>query len=173
MDICSRPAQRLRLGRLLLRPQPQNRQDGNSVSGVGIGCTGQDARPRYSSEQEQPDSSDDGTALNATAQALLADMLLNLPMLRINAFTTPKQDYPSDHVQPVGSKNDKFDSIVVPARRVQAPLFGRALLVRRADQCEAHLKTKVHRSLSSRPVAATTHVAEIEPIVPCKTWEST
>ena len=51
-----------------------------------------------------------------TAQAFLADMLLILPMLGINAFTPPKQDDPSDQVQPVGSESDKFDTIVVPAR---------------------------------------------------------
>ena len=55
-------------------------------------------------------------AAKATAQALLADMLLILPMLGINAFTPPKQEDPSDQVQPVGSENDKFDTIVVPAR---------------------------------------------------------
>lgn len=55
-------------------------------------------------------------AAKATAQAFLADMLLILPMLGINAFTPPKQDDPSDQVQPVGSESDKFDTIVVPAR---------------------------------------------------------
>lgn len=55
-------------------------------------------------------------AAKATARAFLADMLLILPMLGINALTPPKQDDPSDQVQAVGPESDKFDTIVVPAR---------------------------------------------------------
>jgi hypothetical protein len=49
--------------------------------------------------------------------------------------------------------------------RIQATLPERELLVRRADQCEAHLEAEVHRCLSGRPVAAITHIAEVEAIV--------
>lgn len=56
-------------------------------------------------------------AAKATVQAFLADMLLILPMLGINAFTPPKQDDPSDQVQLVGADSEKFDTIVVPARK--------------------------------------------------------
>ena len=107
-------------------------------------------------------------AAKATAQAFLADMLLILPMLGINAFPPPKQDDPSDQVQPVGSENDKFDTIVVPAREEG---FKQRFL---NEHCRfavrinvKHIsKLKFIAAYQVAPVAAITHIAEIDAIVP-------
>ena len=109
-------------------------------------------------------------AAKATAQAFLADMLLILPMLGINAFTPPKQDDTSDQVQPVGSENDTFDTIVVPAREEG---FKQHFL-NEHEPCwfavrinEKHIaKLKFIAAYQVAPVAAITHIAEIEDIVP-------
>ena len=107
-------------------------------------------------------------AAKATAQAFLADMLLILPMLGINAFTAPKQEDPSDQVQPVGSENDKFDTIVVPAREEG---FKKRFL---NENCwfavrinTKHMsKLKFIAGYQVAPVAAITHIAEIDAILP-------
>lgn len=104
----------------------------------------------------------------AAAQAFLADMLLILPMLGINAFTPPKQEVPSDQVQPVGSENDKFDTIVVPAREEgfkQRFLNENCWFAVRINT--KHIpKLKFIAAYQVAPVAAITHIAEIEAIVP-------
>ena len=107
-------------------------------------------------------------AAKATAQAFLADMLLILPMLGINAFTPPRQDDPSEQVQPVGSESDKFDTIVVPAREEG---FNQRFL---NEHCwfavrinAKHIsKLKFIAAYQVAPVAAITHIAEIDAIVP-------
>ena len=107
-------------------------------------------------------------AAKATAQAFLADMLLILPMLGINAFTQPKQEDANDQVQPVGSENDKFDPIVVPAREEgfkQRFLNENCWLAVRIN--EKHIsKLKFIAAYQVAPVAAITHIAEVEAILP-------
>jgi len=107
-------------------------------------------------------------AAKATARAFLADMLLILPMLGMNAFTAPKVGDPADFVQPVGPDSDKFDTIVVPAREEG---FKAAFLEQHcwyAVRINAkHLsKLKFIAAYQVAPVAAITHLAEIEEIVP-------
>lgn len=107
-------------------------------------------------------------AAKATAQAFLADMLLILPMLGINAFTPPKQGVPSEQVQPVDSENDKFDTIVVPAREEgfkQRFLNEHCWFAVRINT--KHIpKLKFIAAYQVAPVAAITHIAEIEAILP-------
>ncbi len=104
----------------------------------------------------------------ATAQAFLADMLLILPMLGINAFTLPKQEDFNEQVQPVGSDNDKFDTIVVPAREEgfkQRFLNENCWFAVRINA--KHIpKLKFIAAYQVAPVAAITHIAEIETIIP-------
>jgi hypothetical protein len=107
-------------------------------------------------------------AAKATAQAFLADMLLILPMIGINAFTPSKQEDPNDQVQAVGSESDKFDTVVVPAREEG---FKQRFL---NENCWFALrigtknisKLKFIAAYQVAPVAAITHIAEIEAIVP-------
>lgn len=107
-------------------------------------------------------------AAKAMAQAFLADMLLILPMLGINAFTPPKQENPNDQVQPIGAENDKFDTIVVPAREEgfkQRFLNENCWFAVRINV--KHIsKLKFIAAYQVAPVAAITHIAEIEAIVP-------
>lgn len=109
-----------------------------------------------------------GPAAKATAQAFLADMLLILPMLGINAFTPPKQDNQGHQVQPTGAENDKFDTIVVPAREAgfqQRFLNENCWFAVRINS--KHIsKLKFIAAYQVAPVAAITHIAEIESIVP-------
>ncbi|MDD3609876.1 MAG: hypothetical protein PHI49_09010, partial [Halothiobacillaceae bacterium] len=89
-------------------------------------------------------------------------------MLGINAFTPPKQEDPSDPVQPVGSENDKFDTIVVPAREEgfkQRFLNENCWFAVRINA--KHIsKLKFIAAYQVAPVAAITHIAEIEAILP-------
>lgn len=107
-------------------------------------------------------------AARATAQAFLADMLLILPMLGINAFTPARQETPDDQVQPAGLENDRFDTIVVPAREEgfkQRFLNENCWFAVRINA--KHLsKIKFIAAYQVAPVAAITHIAEIEAIVP-------
>jgi len=107
-------------------------------------------------------------AAKATAQAFLADMLLILPMLGINAFTPKKQDDPFDQVQPVGPESEKFDTIVVPAREdgyKQRFLNENCWFAVRINS--KHIsKLKFIAGYQVSPVAAITHIAEIDVIVP-------
>ncbi|MGX9717096.1 GIY-YIG nuclease family protein [Janthinobacterium lividum] len=107
-------------------------------------------------------------AAKATAQAFLADMLLILPMLGINAFTLPKQEDPNDQVQPIGTESDKFDTIVVPAREEG---FNQRFL---NEDCwfavrinAKHIpKLKFIAAYRVAPIGAISHIADIEAIVP-------
>lgn len=109
-----------------------------------------------------------GLAARATAQAFLADMLLILPMIGINAFTMAKQDDSNDQVQPVGTEGDKFDTIVVPAREEG---FNQRFL---NENCwfavrinAKHIaKLKYIAAYRVAPVGAITHIADIAAIVP-------
>ena len=105
-------------------------------------------------------------AAKATAQAFLTDMLLILPMIGINAFTPQRKENTSDQVQLVGSEGGQFDTIVVPAREEG---FHRRFL---NDNCwfavrinAKHIsKLKFIASYQVAPIAAITHIAEIESI---------
>ncbi|MCA7965552.1 MULTISPECIES: GIY-YIG nuclease family protein [Burkholderia] len=107
-------------------------------------------------------------AARATAQAFLADMLLILPMLGINAFTAAKRSDTLDQVQAVATGSERFDTIVVPAREEG---FHRRFL---GENCwfavrinAKHIsKLKYVVAYQVAPVAAITHIAEIESIVP-------
>jgi len=104
----------------------------------------------------------------ATAHAFLADMLLILPMLGINAFTPPKEDDAIDQVQPVGSESGKFDTIVVPARDEgfkQRFLNEHCWFAVRINA--KHIpKLKFIAAYQVAPVGAITHIAEINAIAP-------
>jgi predicted GIY-YIG superfamily endonuclease len=103
-----------------------------------------------------------------TVQAFLTDMLLILPMLGINAFTPPKQEDWSDQVQPIGSENDEFDTIVVPAREEgfrERFLNEHCWFSVRID-AKRISKLKFIAAYQVAPVAAITHIAEIETVVP-------
>lgn len=107
-------------------------------------------------------------AAKAAAQAFLGDMLLTLPMLGINAFTPAKEPPRHNLIQPVGAEKDKFDTIVVPAR---AEGFQQRFLKENcwfAVRIDArHIpKLKYIAAYQVTPVAAITHLAEIQSIVP-------
>ncbi|MEW5823898.1 MAG: helix-turn-helix domain-containing protein [Pseudomonadota bacterium] len=91
-----------------------------------------------------------------------------MTMLGINAFTPPKQEDPSDPVQPVGSENDKFDTIVVPAREEgfkQRFLNENCWFAVRINA--KHIsKLKFIAAYQVAPVAAITQIAEVEAILP-------
>lgn len=107
-------------------------------------------------------------AARATAQAFLADMLLILPMLGINAFTPLKAQAAADQVQPVSPDHEQFDTIVVPARETG---FKEVFL---GQNCwfavrigSKHIpKLKYIAGYQVAPVAAITHIAEIASVVP-------
>lgn len=107
-------------------------------------------------------------AAKATAQAFLADMLLILPMLGINAFTPRKQQEPNNPVQLAGSEHDTFDTIVVPAREEgfrQRFLNENCWFAIRINT--KHIpKLKFIAAYQVAPVAAITHIAEIDSIQP-------
>jgi hypothetical protein len=107
-------------------------------------------------------------AAKATAQAFLVDMLLILPMLGINAFTPSKQVEVNDQVQPVGSDVDKFDTIVVPARDegFQQRFINEHCWFAVRINAKHLSKLKFIAAYQVAPVAAITHIAEIETIVP-------
>jgi len=104
----------------------------------------------------------------ASAQAFLADMLLILPMLGINAFSPQKQRDLTDVVQPAGPESEGFDTIVVPAREEG---FRQRFL---NEHCWFAVRIKARYIAKLRfiaayqvaPVGAITHMAEIDAIVP-------
>lgn len=107
-------------------------------------------------------------AAKATAQAFLADMLLILPMLGINAFTPSKIIDITEQVQAVGSESGTFDTIVIPARedgfKEQFLKNNRWFAVRINAR---HIpKLKFIAAYQVAPVAAITHIAEIDSVVP-------
>lgn len=108
----------------------------------------------------------------ASAQAFLADMLLILPMLGINAFTPAKfGDAIEEQVQPVSNvsnDSDKFDTIVVPAREdgFQEVFIGENCWYAIRLNAKHIPKLKYVAAYRVAPLAAITHLAEIEKIEP-------
>jgi hypothetical protein len=108
------------------------------------------------------------SAARASAEAFLADILLILPMLGINAFTKSKAVEASDHVQPVGQDSEAFDTIVIPAREEG---FNKVFLNENAWYAirinAKHIsKLKYIAGYQVAPIAAITHMAEIATIEP-------
>lgn len=108
----------------------------------------------------------------ATAQAFLADMLLILPMLGINAFTPAKQDDAVDEqVQPISTEkyeSEYFDTVVVPAREegFQERFIGENCWFAIRINAKHIPKLKYIAAYRVAPIGAVTHIAEIESIVP-------
>ena len=108
----------------------------------------------------------------ASAQAFLADMLLILPMLGINAFVPVKfGDSAEEQVQPVSATDndaDKFDTIVVPAREdgFQKVFIGEDCWYAIRLNSKHIPKLKYIAAYRVAPIAAITHFAEIENIEP-------
>jgi hypothetical protein len=102
----------------------------------------------------------------ATAQAFLADMLLILPMLGINAFTPSKQGHPLEQVQSVGAGSDKFDTIVVPAREegFQQRFINEDCWFAVRINSKHIPKLKFIAAYQVAPIGAITHIAKIESI---------
>lgn len=107
-------------------------------------------------------------AAKATAHAFLADMLLILPMLGINAFTPSKQADANDQIQLIGVDSDKFDTIVVPARDegFQQRFLNEHCWFAVRINAKHISKLKFIAAYQVAPVASITHIAEIEYIVP-------
>jgi hypothetical protein len=107
-------------------------------------------------------------AVRARAEAFLADMLLILPMLGINAFTPSKKDDANERAQPVVSDGDKFDTIVIPAREegFQQVFLNENCWFSIRINPQHHSKLKFIAVYQVAPVAAITHIAEISKIVP-------
>jgi hypothetical protein len=105
----------------------------------------------------------------ATAQAFLADMLLILPMLGINAFIPPKfEDKAEEKIQPLNSDSEKFDTIVVPAREdgFQQRFIGENCWFAIRINAKHLSKIKYIAAYRVAPIAAITRLAEINEIVP-------
>jgi len=110
--------------------------------------------------------------VKATAQAFLADILLILPMLGINAFTPPKLgDTVEEQVQPISrsaNEDDLFDTIVVPAREegFQQRFINENCWFAIRINAKHISKLKYIAVYRVAPIAAITHLAEISEIVP-------
>ncbi|SJM92540.1 Excinuclease ABC, C subunit domain protein [Crenothrix polyspora] len=105
----------------------------------------------------------------ATAQAFLADMLLILPMLGINAFSAPKLgDKIEEQIQPMVPDAEKFDTIVVPAREegFQQRFINEKCWFAIRINAKHISKIKYIAAYRVAPIAAITHLAEIEHIEP-------
>lgn len=107
----------------------------------------------------------------ATAQAFLADMLLILPMLGINAFTPPKLgDAVEEQIQPVSTNgaDADFDTVVVPAREEgfqQRFINENSWFAIRINAKHIN-KLKYIAAYRVAPIGAITHLAEIDSIEP-------
>lgn len=104
----------------------------------------------------------------ASAQAFLADVLLTLPMLGINAFTPIAKSDSDEHAIVIAPVDDSFDTIVVPA---QEEGFNAEFVQRRqwfAIRVSAKQIKKLKYIAAYRvaPTKAITHVAEIASIEP-------
>ena len=110
--------------------------------------------------------------VKATAQAFLADILLILPMLGINAFTPPKLgDAVDEQVQPINgsaTEDGLFDTIVVPAREegFQERFIRENCWFAIRISAKHISKLKYIAAYRVAPIAAITHLAEISEIVP-------
>jgi hypothetical protein len=108
----------------------------------------------------------------ATAQAFLADMLLILPMLGINAFTPQKtstcEDMQTSALNNMGEGNDAFDTVVVPAREegFQKRFLGEHCWFAIRIGAKQIPKLKFIAAYQVAPVGAITHLAEIASIEP-------
>lgn len=89
-------------------------------------------------------------------------------MLGINPFSSSKQEDSDDQVQPIDSENGKFDTIVAPAREEgfkQCFLNENCWFTVRINA--KHIsKLKCIATYQVASVAAITHIAEIEAILP-------
>lgn len=107
----------------------------------------------------------------ATAQSFLADMLLILPMLGINAFTEPStNDAEKAQVQLVSkdAMDAAFDTVVVPAREegFQQRFIGEHCWFAIRISAKHINKLKYIAAYRVAPIGAITHIAEIDTIEP-------
>lgn len=103
----------------------------------------------------------------AQAQAFLADMLLILPMLGINAFTPPKLGETAAEPS-VSGEEVEFDTVVVPAQEegFQAEFINRNCWFTIRINAKHRDKLKYIAAYRVAPTKAITHIAEIAEIVP-------
>ncbi|WP_242610549.1 hypothetical protein [Burkholderia vietnamiensis] len=75
----------------------------------------------------------------------------------------------SDQVQPIGSDSDKFDTIVVPARDegFKDTFLDKNCWYAVRINAKHISKLRYIAAYQVAPIAAITHIAEIESIVPC------
>jgi predicted GIY-YIG superfamily endonuclease len=118
--------------------------------------------------QNSPTEPTMSPAAKASAQAFLADMLLILPMLGINAFMESKLEEASEQAQPVGIDSDAFDTIVIPARPegFQKVFLGENVWYAVRINAKHIPKLKYIAGYQVAPIAAITHLAEIASIEP-------
>lgn len=108
----------------------------------------------------------------ATAMAFLQDMLLILPMLGIVAFSKPSlDDAVEETVLPVSEVSDEaaaFDTVVVPAREegFQARYINENCWFAIRINAKHLGKIKYIAAYRVAPIAAITHIAEVEKIEP-------
>lgn len=108
----------------------------------------------------------------AMGQAFLADMLLILPMLGINAFTAPLLgDAIDEQIQPVvsnGSGLELFDTVVVPARAegFQQRFINENCWFAIRINAKHIAKLKYIAAYQVAPVGAITHLAEVASVEP-------
>lgn len=108
-------------------------------------------------------------AAKAGAQAFLADMLLILPMLGINAFTPLAQAEAAEAAEAAQPTNGaEFDTIVVPAQEegFQAEFINRNCWYAIRINAKHVDKLKYIAAYRVAPTKAITHIAEIAAIEP-------
>lgn len=110
-------------------------------------------------------------AARAMAQAFLADILLILPMLGINAFSEPEIIPPESQAQTLGTDGDPFDTIVVPAREegFQDVFLGQQCWYAVRINAKHISRLKYIAAYRVAPIAAITHIAEVLDVVPYDT----
>ena len=104
----------------------------------------------------------------AAAHAFLADMLLILPMLGINAFTPLAHGETVEAIQPSNGAEAEFDTIVVPAQEegFQAEFINRNCWYAIRINAKHIDKLKYIAAYRVAPTKAITHIAEIATIEP-------
>src|SRR5450759_595161 len=111
-------------------------------------------------------------AAQATADAFLADVLMILPMLGINAFTAPKEiDDGSelDSVLPPSNIVDEaFDTVVVPVREdgFKQRFLGEGCWFAIRINAKHLSKVKYIAAYQVAPVGIVTHIAKVKSIEP-------